>query len=564
MSPKPAADTVPATYQPNKRSIGELLTMTSPPIVVPDWQRNYSWTSSHIETFWNDLLEFERRSAKKIANEYFLGSVVIVETSKSEHLLLDGQQRLATSAILLSTIRDYIKAYKADASQRIQVRYLADFDDAKNETIYKLTLNVYDREYFRRKILEPRDGSYVEPDPEHASHSLIAGARNYFEGMFDEVFEKSKPEDAFNWSLRIQDVLMNHMTVIAVTSTDEDSAAEVFETLNDRGIGLSTPDLLRNLVIRRADEKSRDVIVELWGEVIEFETDTLIKNFLRHYWVSIHGDVKTQGLYREIKTYVVNNNLDSLELSRSLKDASNIYREILSARDDDETVEALLKDIAGFGAGSNILYPVILSIFQTVSPEHRAKLIEALLNLYVRHSVICRLENSKLENVIYRVARELRQDGDVKKCLAEMASFAPDDATIINAFQRLSIAHNGTRRYLLTKLEDYKRATEELGVNSPSKVHVEHIYPQNPKEGEGLPNHNLIINRLGNLTLLSARLNKEIQNGNFAEKKPHYEKSDIILTKELCDFDDWDEAKIDERQDALAELAPVIWPVVNA
>ena len=53
------------------------------------------------------------------------------------------------------------------------------------------------------------------------------------------------------------------MSVVAVVSGDEDNAATVFETLNDRGIGLSTPDLLRTLLIRRAQEADREEIVDL-------------------------------------------------------------------------------------------------------------------------------------------------------------------------------------------------------------------------------------------------------------------------------------------------------------
>src|SRR5258706_8074960 len=153
-------------YQPDKRTIGELLATTSPPIAVPDWQRSYSWTESHVEAFWNDLLDFERRNPPEAIGlrEYFLGSVVIVTTGTKEHLLLDGQQRLATSAILLSVIRDYAKKYKEDSAKRIEARYLADIDDARNVIAYKLSLNVYDRDYFRRKILEYRDSSYQEPE----------------------------------------------------------------------------------------------------------------------------------------------------------------------------------------------------------------------------------------------------------------------------------------------------------------------------------------------------------------------------------------------------------------
>ncbi len=49
---------MPNQYNPAKRTI-ENLSLTSPPILVPDWQRNYSWTTSEAETFWQDLINFD-------------------------------------------------------------------------------------------------------------------------------------------------------------------------------------------------------------------------------------------------------------------------------------------------------------------------------------------------------------------------------------------------------------------------------------------------------------------------------------------------------------------------
>lgn len=46
------------SYTPEKKSIGELLSMNNPAIIVPDWQRNYSWRAEHVETLWNDVVSF--------------------------------------------------------------------------------------------------------------------------------------------------------------------------------------------------------------------------------------------------------------------------------------------------------------------------------------------------------------------------------------------------------------------------------------------------------------------------------------------------------------------------
>jgi hypothetical protein len=70
-----------------------------------------------------------------------------------------------------------------------------------------------------------------------------------FQEKYDEI---DRPDLAHRWALRIQKVLTEHMSVVTVVSDDEDHAASVFATLNDRGIGLSMPDLLRNLLLRRA------------------------------------------------------------------------------------------------------------------------------------------------------------------------------------------------------------------------------------------------------------------------------------------------------------------------
>jgi uncharacterized protein with ParB-like and HNH nuclease domain len=554
-----ASATASSTYQPDKRTIGELLSMTTPAIVVPDWQRSYSWQMSQIETFWHDLMDFSERYPDKNINgkEYFFGSIVIVRTSEHQHLLLDGQQRVATSAILLSVIRDYLKRYKEDAAHRVQSRYLIDFDDATNEWRYKITLNAYDKDYYKQKILTYRDASYVEPKAEHASHRLIATARKFFEQKFEESYSKLNENDAYTWSLRIQNVLMNHMSVISVVSSNEDSAAEVFETLNDRGVGLSTPDLLRNLVIRRAPPASRDRIVSLWEDIIRFDSDTDIKGFLRHYWISNHGDVKTQRLYREIKNHLVDAEIPSLNFTENMREASEAYRRIVKCEDGDGEVELALAEVGEIGA--SVLMPIVLSIVQSPKNENRLPMLRAVISTFVRHSVIGQLENSKLENMIHPMAKSIRSGTNPETIIKDLHGFAPTDDVFKDSFARTIVVRSATQRYLLRKLENAKRRTGELVIGPSSKVHVEHIYPQTPEDSARFANHDAYINRIGNLTLLDSRFNASIKNGDFASKKPTYAKSEVRMTQELGRLRKWDQKSIEVRQADFADLALKIW-----
>ena len=544
------------TFGTNKRTIGELLSMTNPPIVVPEWQRDYSWTTGEVETFWLDLVAFlDRFPEDNIqGREYFLGSVVLV-LQPDAHLLLDGQQRAATATILLSVIRQYLARFKEDAATRINQRYITDYDDASDRNTYKLTLNRYDRDFFRNDVQDD-PGKGKPPDPKLKSHGLIRKARLFFTETFEEKYTQlGEGKEAFKWALRVQRVLTDHMAVVTVTSDDEDSAASVFETLNDRGIGLSTPDLLRNLLIRRAGEEDREEIVECWLDVLEVEEDGRVQDFLRHYWLSRQGDVKTRRLYREIKDYVEDNDIDSLVLSRDLRQAANQYRELVAARHEDPETAELLEDLRDLGAKA--LLPAVMSAVDVGTEQEARYLLDALVRFFVRYNLIGNLENSRLETVAYRLAQRLRKERDFAHAHRVLEEAVPKLDSFETQFASVSISRQKSARYLLRKLEQQHRVTEEIDVAAPHRVHVEHIYPKLPKHR--WPRHSQTINRIGNLTLLSRRLNQAIRNGSFDDKREAYRKSELLQTQVLADLNEWSPDAIEARQTEQARHARSIW-----
>jgi hypothetical protein len=551
-------------YEATRLTVGALLSTTSPRIEVPEWQRSYSWGISQVEAFWQDLIAFgDRYPGDNITGqEYFLGSIVLV-TGGPTNLLLDGQQRLATSTILLSVLRDARRAFNANAATRLHTKYISDFDDEKNQTTHVLTLNNYDRNFFRGEIQDEPGHQQTRETAKLKSHGLVRKAREYLETRTAEKYQElGGGEAAFQWNVRIAKVLCDHMSVVAVTSTDEDNAAEVFETLNDRGIGLSTPDLLRNYLIRSAtDETARERIEAAWQTVLEIEDEVPVEDFLRHYWVSNRGDVKALKLYREIKGKLIDENVDALAFSRDLAETAPLYRDIARAREGDAELQRQLVGIRMLGAKA--LYPVLLSGYAALGEDDdKAKLRElasALITMFVRYNVIASRESTIMERIAYEVAATLRTDKDFDAAIAALAELSPDAEAFISGFRRASISRIATARYLLREVEHAKRRTEELSVEGTDRVHVEHIYPRTPV-ADRWPNHAAVINRLGNLTLLGKRFNTSIKNGDFATKKEKaYDGSDILMTKELMDRDTWDEAAIDERQVELSRWILDIW-----
>lgn len=547
-----------ANFTGDRKTVGQILSLASPPIEVPHWQRNFSWGPAEIEAFWTDLITFSESFPGEniIDEEYFLGSIVMVNRGPT-HQILDGQQRLATATILLSVVRDYENKYLGDAGVSLSQKYLVERDFAADRKSFKLTMSVYDRDFFRREIQDFRDASWESPMPSLLSHQKIRNARNFFEQEFAEQYKKiGDGAEAFKWALRIQQVVTDHLSVVSVETGDEDSASTVFETLNDRGIGLSTTDLLRTLLLRRGREEDRDEIDTCWETVLQLEGR--VDEFLRHYWLSIHGDVKTRKLYREIKETVEGGSVDSLEFSRSLQASANIYRELINGRHDDPDVADLLESINQLGAKS--LLPALLSAESVDgSEEAKKRFIKGLLVTFVRHNVIGGLQGTRFETFVYGLAQDLRTNSDWNLAYSNMREFAPTDDQFTRQFRAAQISRQGTSRYILTEFEMNLRPTEELKVQTSKRVHVEHIYPQTPIQSERLPNHNSVIDRIGNQTLLAKPLNQSIKNAPFGEKTAAYAQSDLLITNKLMEFSSWDEQSIDQRQETMSEVAPTIW-----
>lgn len=262
-----------------------------------------------------------------------------------------------------------------------------------------------------------------------------------------------------------------------------------------------------------------------------------------------------------MKLTILNENISSLDFSRELQQTAILYRDVLAGKDaskePDVEVSNLLSSIQTLGA--KLLLPAIISAYEADPAEGQLRsLLRCLTSLYVRHNVIGSLENSRLETEAYSLAKDLRDKRDFAAASARIKVFAPSDTEFEQSFSTAQVSRQASARYVLKELELQKRRTRELTVETPAKVHVEHVYPRAP-DAPKWPNHNNIINRLGNLTLLAAPINMSIKNKNFAAKKPELAKSDLVLTQEIAGRDQWSIDEINARQADLAKTALAIW-----
>src|SRR5437773_2895971 len=134
-------------------------------LAVPVYQRSYAWTRDQVDEYWDDL----RSAFSDNAPEYFLGTIVLTRPSSSSarDTIIDGQQRLATTSILLAAIRDEFRN-RSDSKRAdiVQQKYLSTSDLASASEVSRVTLNSEDALFFEQRIINAK----LEPAPTRASH----------------------------------------------------------------------------------------------------------------------------------------------------------------------------------------------------------------------------------------------------------------------------------------------------------------------------------------------------------------------------------------------------------
>jgi len=160
-------------------------------LVVPPNQREFSWTDKEVTTLFQDF-------AKAISDgepEYFLGTITTLPRSPDLLEVIDGQQRLATVAILLSQIRNYLQDQDREPliAESINNGFLTDIDREKRERVAKLRLNLDDNEFFRMMI-GARKGD-KRPEQTRKSHELISDAFEKAEQQVKHIVSGFDPKD---------------------------------------------------------------------------------------------------------------------------------------------------------------------------------------------------------------------------------------------------------------------------------------------------------------------------------------------------------------------------------
>ncbi|KEF05578.1 hypothetical protein DF17_18870 [Streptomyces rimosus] len=574
--------------QAQRQTLGQLIGANNPVVTVPDdSQRQYAWTKKEVDVFWSDIEKFKegRENGRESSSEYFIGPIVtITADSVQARSLLDGQQRLTTSTILIAAIRDILwgmrSAEGVSSANNIQRDYIARKSGRKDPMEYFLVLSLFDRDFFRDNI---QDWSEITGEcprlekPTRPSHKLILDAySNFRQKITNRLRAHPDAEARLDYLDSLRECLINGLVFVEIQTPSSSDANEVFETINSRGKDLSTVDLVRNFLMEKSisdHEKSR--VNDAWRSLLDgFDRREEIEKFLRHFWVSKHGDVKSHSLYSIIRKNLSDRFDERPQqygvgaFSADLEGAAGRYAELITGNTGDSNFDASLGEVKAMNADA--LYPLLLSASGYHKYADLQTLLDASISYYVRWTVVGRRESTLLEENLFSIAKEMSKGGTIEEAVQKILGWIPDDETFAADFRDAVAPKQSQARYLLAKIEQHLRLEAEVheeGVLGDGKVYVENIYPQKPAGELRLEDHDTWVSRLGNLTLLAGKKNQTISSRSLPEKKHLYSGSALLVSSRTNVEDLWDEESnrwrvegIEARQQLMAKIALNVWP----
>ena len=254
---------------------------------IPKYQREYTWSYREWEALYDDISENN--------DEYFIGSIICIplgDAIKPFMEVIDGQQRLTTISIFLTAIYTRLKAHKEDLSEDDEdvlpsLRKSLKSKNSPNEMKLVPQVQNYNRDDFDHLMYEV--GLRKATAPKHPYYGMRKMMRcyNYFLNRIDEEMGKLMTGDPINFLLGKYNKVKQAMLVKIEVSTHSD-AYVLFESLNNRGTPLTAIDLMKNLIMARAEinHLTVDDCFNRWQILLGNLSDDygLQERFFRHYY----------------------------------------------------------------------------------------------------------------------------------------------------------------------------------------------------------------------------------------------------------------------------------------
>ncbi|MBP1839417.1 DUF262 domain-containing protein [Formosa algae] len=589
--------------------------------IVPDYQREYVWSDKEVNKLLDDLNnEIESGSA----SEYFIGTILVSPTQhKKQYDVIDGQQRLTTFFLMLCALKALFKGEPQEAILSNLISTSFTDSDGEISTSLKLNPKYENAEEVITAIIKSGNQPETIKALLNAAGVSQFGALENIINAYTTIYQYLKYNYQETGTLKKYWGNLSNNVVFIQISTDVSSALKIFETINERGVGLNPMDLLKNLLFTNVKLDEFTKLKNEWKKI----TNPLEENkekplrFLRYFLMANYtiSNHRSDGIVREDEIYDWFSKKENITASNYQKEPFVFVRKIIKTvsnfllltkgKGNDGEDNVYMNNIRKLtGGGFSLHYVILLASYNLPKDlfDHLLKQLETFLFYFM----VTRTSTKILERNFSDWADELRAISNStdyatqKVQLNEFISNRFEKSTIskqpelIDALRRYhfySLQQYRTR-YILAKFTQhvnmaYKGLLSPDNLNDYTNLEIEHILPNTPNQ-ELL--NDFILHpdnkdkeyqqykvKLGNLTLLEKPINIVASRDFFKNKKSQYKMSKYYLTSSLDALnnvgentsitrintklkpfnDEWTAKQIDERQEMLLELAADIWKI---
>lgn len=527
---------------------------------VPPFQRNYSWGKTEWEELWDDL---QTAVSNPKSNGHYMGYVVLRDDADKtrERTIIDGQQRLVTLSLLIMAGARLLK--DKERRDNLLASYLTPRKKVSEDPVSRLQLNRVNDVFYNR-LLRGNTPSTARADK---SNKQMLHALEYFQEKMSAAFTGENADDDIT---RFIDEQIAELVIFTVLAVDEEEAAyAVFETLNARGVELSSPDLVKNhlfSIVDREEPENLRPLENSWEEIIGALRPGDIMEFLRCYWMSRRGGiVRKKELYRGIRSALKSREEDVFPFLEEMREAADLYMAMCNPSSGEWSPEEKRQLDALNICKAKQHLPLLLAARKHWGQSGEfAALARWCAVIAFRRSVCDRnpneLERAFVSEATRAILEGAKTAGDLARCMQKQY---PDDDIFETGFAKYSFSSSTSKlaKFVMLALEK-----GNYGAADDAACTLEHILPQNPggewREFDDAYHHQNFVWRIGNLALLSAKDNRrEAANKGFADKRDILGGSDFGVTKELANYDEWSANSIETRQKQLAKKALGIWSI---
>jgi uncharacterized protein with ParB-like and HNH nuclease domain/predicted transport protein len=536
--------------------------------IIPIYQRTYSWQLEQCAQLWADTLH---AGASAEGHIHFIGSIVYIERDQSQVsnasplMVIDGQQRLTTVAILLEALARHMgdgEPVEGFSAKKIRGYYLLN-DLESEDRRFKLLLTQTDRDSLIALLSQA-------PEPREAS---VRVQQNF------EFFTQQLA--ALNGDVAQVCRGLNKLMIVDVALTrGQDNPQLIFESLNSTGKELSQADLIRNYVLMGLEPGLQKRLYEQYWRPMELDFGQVAYNdhfddFMRHYLTVRTGEIPRQGeVYAAFKDWSRKPAAGDTEaLLKDVRAFAHHYCVIALGATADKDLMRALHDLRELRV--DVSYPFLLELFHDHS-ECRLSLEELiaairLVETYVFRRVVCMIPTNSLNKTFARFTASVNKEKYLESIQAQfllLPSYRrfPGDAEFEREIQRRDLYHMRSKSYWLRRLENHGRK-EPFQIES---LTIEHVLPQNENLSAAWRSmlgadwervQGTYLHTLGNLTLTG--YNPELSDRPFMEKRDMdggFKDSPIRMNQELGRLETWNEEAIQARAAKLAAKAVQVWP----